>query len=173
MTHDRGTVTKHIVVMGVSGTGKSAVGRPLAAALGFAFADGDDFHGEANIAKMTAGHALTDVDRLPWLERMGAWMTAQRTEGRSTVLACSALRRSYRDVLRAAVPDTYFAHLIGTEELIRSRMESRKHFMPASLLRDQEQTLEPLEPNEIGTTFDVTQDVDEVVQQIIDALHHR
>ena len=129
-----------VVVMGVSGAGKSTVGPPLAAALGVPFADGDAFHPPANVAKMAAGTPLTDEDRWPWLAAIAAWLAGQEAGG---VVACSALRRAYRDRLREACAGVRFVHLAGERSLIGTRLASRAgHFMPASLLESQFATLE-------------------------------
>lgn len=145
-----------VVVMGVAGVGKSTVARLLAERLGAPFAEGDDFHPEANIAKMSAGIPLQDADRWPWLERIAAWMGAQVSEGQSGVVTCSALKRSYRDVLRTGDPDAFFVHLAGDRRLIGDRMSHRAgHFMPTTLLESQFDTLEPLQPDERGVVLDV------------------
>ncbi|NEM90935.1 gluconokinase [Galbitalea soli] len=136
-----------LVVMGVSGAGKSTVGAELARRAGLVFLDGDDLHPPRNVARMAAGHPLSDDDRWPWLEAVGAQLAA----GRAGVIACSALRRAYRDRIRALAPDAYFVHLDGGHELIASRLEARDHaFMPASLLSSQFETLEPLQDDEAG-----------------------
>jgi gluconokinase len=141
-----------VVVMGVSGSGKSTVGRLLAAELGWPFADGDDFHPPANVARMRAGQPLTDAQRAPWLAAIAAWISNQHD---GAVLACSALRRSYRDVLRGGGSDVRFALLSLEPALVAARMEHRVgHFMPESLLASQLATLEPLEPDEVGITVD-------------------
>src|SRR5699024_7381384 len=143
--------TTHVVVMGVSGSGKSTVATGLVRATGYAFAEADEFHPPANVAKMAAGHALVDEDRWPWLRALADWTAARQQEGVSTVMACSALRRSYRDVLRTGAPETSFVHVDGAASVIRKRMNHRDgHFMPASLLESQIATLEPLEPDEHG-----------------------
>jgi gluconokinase len=154
-----------VVVMGISGVGKSAVGHVLADRFAVEYADGDDFHSAANIAKMTAGTPLTDEDRWPWLADIGKWLAAHDSDG--GVISCSALRRAYRDVLVDAAPRTQFLHLTGDHDLIRSRMEHRKHFMPPSLLASQEQTLEPLQADEIGWAFDITPTPDEIVDAFV------
>jgi gluconokinase len=152
-----------IVVMGVSGSGKSTVGAALAQRLHVPFADADDFHPQANIAKMSAGHALDDNDRYPWLETIGDWL-AQRCDG-GGVMSCSALKRKYRDQLRKHCPTVGFLHLSGTPEVITRRQASRPgHFMPPSLLKSQFDTLEPLEPDENGVDVDVNQDIDAIVE---------
>ena len=154
-----------IVVMGVSGSGKSTVGAALAQRLRVPFADADDFHAPAGIAKMSAGHALDDDDRHPWLEKIGEWLAAHPGGG---VMSCSALKRSYRDQLRSHSPHTRFLHLHGTPEVIGRRQASRPgHFMPATLLRSQFDTLEPLQPDEDGVTIDVDQSIDSIVDQYV------
>ncbi len=151
-----------VVVMGVSGSGKSTVGAALAQRLRVPFADADDFHPAANIAKMTAGHPLDDDDRRPWLEAIGDWL-AQRCDT-GGVMSCSALKRSYREVLRRHCADVEFLHLSGTPEVIGRRQASRPgHFMPASLLASQFATLEPLDADERGTTLDVDQSIDTII----------
>jgi gluconokinase len=154
-----------IVVMGVSGSGKSTVGAALAQRLRVPFADADDFHPPANIAKMTAGQPLDDNDRYPWLEAIGEWL-AEHSDG--GVMSCSALKRKYRDQLRRHCPDVEFLHLSGTAEVIGNRQASRPgHFMPASLLASQFATLEPLGPDERGTTIDVDQNIDSIVDDYV------
>lgn len=154
-----------IVVMGVSGSGKSTVGAALAQRLRVPFADADDFHPPANIAKMTAGHALDDDDRYPWLEAIGEWLAYHRDGG---VMSCSALKRSYRDQLRRHCADIRFLHLSGTEDVIARRQASRPgHFMPAALLTSQFETLEPLDADEHGISIDVDQSIDSVVDTYV------
>lgn len=155
-----------IVAMGVSGSGKSTVGAALAQRLRVPFADADDFHPPANIAKMTAGEPLNDDDRYPWLESIGEWL-AQRCES-GGVMSCSALKRKYRDQLRRHCPDVEFLHLHGTPEVIAKRQASRPgHFMPASLLASQFETLEPLADDERGNTIDVDQSIDSIVDTYV------
>lgn len=155
-----------VVVMGVTGTGKSTVGALLAERLGVGFADGDDFHSRANIEKMAAGTPLTDDDRRPWLDSIGAW--ANRHGG---VVGCSALRRAYRDRLRAAAPGTVFVHLTGGRGLIENRMSHREgHFMPMALLDSQLATLEPLQADEAGVTVDVSGEPQETAARALAAL---
>ncbi|PQP47940.1 gluconokinase [Mycolicibacterium austroafricanum] len=154
-----------IVVMGVSGSGKSTVGAALAQRLRVPFADADDFHPPANIAKMSAGHPLDDENRYPWLESIGGWLARHPHGG---VMSCSALKRSYRDQLRRHCPDIEFLHLEGSIETIGRRQASRPgHFMPAALLESQFETLEPLEPGERGVTVDVDQSIDGIVENYI------
>ena len=155
-----------IVVMGVSGSGKSTVGAALAQRIRVPFADADDFHPPANIAKMTAGEALNDDDRYPWLEAIGEWLAARCTDG--GVMSCSALKHKYREQLRRHCGDVIFLHLAGSPEVIGRRQASRPgHFMPASLLASQFATLEPLTDDERGVTIDVDQDIDAVIESYL------
>ncbi|MGV0109298.1 gluconokinase [Arthrobacter sp. CP30] len=161
----------HVVVMGISGSGKTTIATRMAEQLGWVFAEADDFHPPANITKMTSGTALTDEDRWPWLESMRAWLTEQAHAGLSTVVTCSALRRSYRDVLTGADGDVRFVHLLGDTDLILDRMKTRSgHFMPESLLPSQISTLEPLEPDEQGVRIENTGTPAEVVAEVITRL---
>lgn len=161
-------MTGPIVVMGVSGSGKSTVGAALAQRLRVPFADADDFHPQANIDKMAAGHPLDDADRRPWLERVGQWLTEHREGG---VMSCSALKRSYRDQLRHHEPATVFLHLSGSKDVIGRRQAARPgHFMPPELLDSQFATLEPLASDEPGVAIDVAQDIDAIIEEF---LHHR
>jgi len=147
--------------MGVSGSGKSTVGAALAGRLRVPFEDADDLHPQANIDKMTRGEALDDDDRWPWLERIGGWLSEHADGG---VIACSALKRKYRDQLRHHCPEVEFLHLAGGRDLIEQRQASRPgHFMPSSLLTSQFETLEPLAPDERGVVLDVSGSVDELV----------
>lgn len=148
--------TVHVVVMGVSGTGKTTVARALADQLGATFAEGDSFHSRANVAKMTAGTPLTDDDRWPWLRDIAQWTSDRAEAGESTVVTCSALRRAYRDLLRGRVASTCFVHLDAPEEKLLERMRNRSHYMPPALLRSQLDTLEPLGDGEAGVTLDTT-----------------
>ena len=156
------------VVMGVSGCGKSEVGRRLAAALGVPFLEGDAYHPAANVAKMAAGIPLTDTDRAGWLRTLRDEIAAAHARGEGLVLACSALKRRYRDVLREADPGLHFAHLDGARSLIAQRMLARTaHFMPASLLDSQLADLEPLEPDEQGVRLDIVKDPVDLIQEIL------
>lgn len=164
-------MSTHLVVMGVTGTGKSTVARALQERLGWPFAEGDDLHPAANVAKMAAGVPLEDADRWPWLATIAAWTSEQAAEGHSTIVTCSALRRAYRDRLREAAPGTVFIHLAGSPELLAERMRARKgHFMPASLLQSQLDTLEPLEEDEAGLVVDVAGSTEAVVERVVEAL---
>ncbi|TDB74035.1 gluconokinase [Micromonospora sp. KC723] len=148
--------TRHVVVMGVSGVGKTTLARLLADATGLVFGEADEFHTAANVARMRSGVPLDDAARWPWLRELAGWMTARHREGVSTVLACSALKRSYRDVLREGPPTVDFVHLDGPADVIRARMSLRAgHYMPASLLDSQTDTLETLGPDERGVVLDL------------------
>lgn len=158
----------HLVVMGAAGCGKSTVGQMLRERLGWSFAEGDDFHPIANIAKMSSGVPLTDEDRWPWLDSIVAWTAREDEAGRNTVVTCSALRRVYRDRLRTAPGRTLFVHLHGSESLLAERLSARPgHFMPPSLLPSQLATLEQLDPDEGGVVLDVTAPVPDLVEQAI------
>jgi gluconokinase len=151
--------------MGVSGSGKSTVGAALALRLGVSFADADAFHPQANIAKMAAGRPLTDDDRYPWLDAVGEWLAHHGDGG---VMSCSALKRKYRDQLRAHCLQIEFLHLTGSPQLIGRRQTSRLgHFMPSSLLKSQFDTLEPLGPDENGVAIDVGESVDAIVETFV------
>jgi gluconokinase len=159
-----------LVVMGVSGSGKTTVGRLLADALSADFTDGDDLHPEANRAKMAAGRPLTDADRAPWLAAVGAWIDEHLAAGRRGVIPCSALRRRYRDQLRR--PGVGFVYLNGSYELIAERLRQRHgHFMPADLLESQFADLEPPQPDEHALSVDISLPPDQQVTAIVRALH--
>lgn len=143
-----------VVVMGVSGCGKSTVGQQLAERLGLPFVEGDTLHPPENVARMAAGIPLTDEDRWPWLDRIAQALADARDGG--VVVACSALKRAYRDRLRSAAPDLALVHLRGTRDVLAARLASRRgHYMPASLLDSQLQTLQPPEPDERAIELDV------------------
>ncbi len=155
------SVDHPIVVMGVSGSGKSTVGAALAGRLRVPFEDADDLHPSANVAKMSRGEPLDDSDRFPWLDLIGMWLVNHSDGG---VIACSALKRKYRDQLRGHLPEVEFLLLHGSREVIEQRQAARPgHFMPASLMSSQFQTLEPLAPDERGVVLDVDQSVDQLV----------
>lgn len=163
-----------VVVMGPSGAGKSVVGEALATQLaerfpGIDFVDSDDLHPAANVKKMRAGIALEDADRWPWLARVGEALAA--AEGTGRVIACSALRRAYRDAIRAACPDTAFVELVVPADELGDRVSDRPgHFMPATLLASQLGALEPLQDDERGIRIENTGHLDEVVTRVIAAL---
>ncbi|MFD9483504.1 gluconokinase [Streptomyces sp. NPDC059991] len=162
--------TPHVVVvMGVAGTGKTTIGPLVAAALGVPYAEGDDFHPAANVAKMSAGVPLDDGDRWPWLDAIGQW--AHRRAGLGGVVSSSALKRAYRDRLRAAAPGLVFLHLTGDRELIERRMSERKgHFMPTALLDSQFATLQPLGADEAGVAVDIAGTPEEITDRAVAAL---
>ncbi|NJC70524.1 gluconokinase [Planosporangium thailandense] len=171
-TNRRGaTPTRHIVVMGVSGSGKTTVAKEIGRLTALAFAEADEFHSADNVAMMRAGVPLDDADRWPWLRALATWMAARAGEGVSTVLACSALKRSYRDVLRLGAPDTEFVHLDGPVEVIRERLATRAgHYMPASLLDSQVAILEPLQADESGLVLDASLTPAELVSAAVSKL---
>ncbi len=160
-----------VVVMGVSGAGKSTVARLLADRLAWPMAEADEFHPAANIAKMSAGAPLTDADRAPWLAAIRDWITGRAAAGESTVVTCSALKRAYRDVLRQAGARVRFLSLHGTADVIGDRLHRRAgHFMPPSLLRSQFDALEPLWSDEDGAAVDVAGTPELIVEHAVTRL---
>jgi gluconokinase len=160
-----------VVVMGVSGSGKTTVAKGIAVSMHWIFAEGDAFHPEANVEKMHSGIPLTDEDRWPWLRLIGDWMSEQERAGVSSVVTCSALRRVYRDLLREGRPAVRFCHVTAPEAAIAGRLEHRQdHYMPPSLLASQFATLEPLEPDEPGVTVSGEGAQTEVLTRALDAL---
>lgn len=152
MTRPRG----QIVVMGVSGCGKSTTGAALAQALGWPFIEGDGFHPPGNLAKMAAGVALEDADRAPWLRALAQELARRDGLGQGVVLGCSALKRAYRDILRGGAPRLGFLHLHGSQGLLEQRLAQRAgHFFPPRLLQSQLAALEMLAPDEDGTVIDL------------------
>ncbi len=163
--------SRHIVVMGVSGCGKSTVAMGLSERLGYVFGDADRFHPEENIAKMSAGIPLTDADRDSWLHELARWMQQEARHGHCTVMACSALKVAYRDILRSGPAPVEFVHLHGPASVMRSRMTAREgHFMPPALLESQIAALEPLLPHEDGVTLEVTRSPTELVSDVVERL---
>ena len=157
-----------VVVMGVSGVGKTTIGSALAARIGCDFLDGDDWHPPQNVARMAAGTSLTDADRWPWLDRLNALLRERVAGGKHAVLACSALKQAYRDRLAAGLERCEFVFLHGSYDLIRDRMESRRHrYMPASLLQSQ---FAALELPERAIAVDVAQSPERCVEEISAAL---
>ncbi|NAZ85752.1 gluconokinase [Kineococcus indalonis] len=137
--------------MGVSGSGKTTVAQAVSRARGWEYAEGDDFHPRANVDKMRAGTPLDDEDRWPWLRAVAAWIGEREADGESVVVTCSALRRAYRDLLREGHPSVRFCHLTVPEAVLAERLAARRgHYMPASLLHSQLETLEDLQPDEPG-----------------------
>lgn len=144
-----------VVVTGVAGSGKSTIGEELARRLGVEFAEGDELHPRANVAKMSRGEPLTDDDRWPWLAAIGGWLAARAETG--GVASCSALKRAYRDALAASAPRVWFLHADAPPEVIKQRMRDRRgHFMPESLVDSQFADLEPLGDDERGARLDIT-----------------
>ena len=157
-----------IVLMGVSGCGKSTIGRKLATALGVPYVEGDEFHPPENVARMAAGIALTDTDRQGWLETLRDRLKQAAHDGKGLVLGCSALKRSYRDTLRDGAPHLVLVHLHGSRELLETRMSARRgHYMPASLLDSQLATLQPPTAEERALSIDVAGDADAIVADIL------
>lgn len=161
-----GAEARVLVVMGVSGSGKSTLAATLADQLGWDLAEGDDMHPAANVEKMQAGTPLTDDDRWPWLDLVAAWIREHLESGSPGVVTCSALKRSYRDVLRA--PGVVFVHVAGDTGTIEQRMTARSgHFMPTSLLASQLATLEPPQPDEAHLTVAADRSPDEEAAEVV------
>jgi gluconokinase len=163
-----------VVVMGVSGSGKTTVGKLLAGRLGWQYQEGDALHPPENVAKMSAGTPLTDTDRIPWLHRIAVRIDDWRSRGESGVVTCSALKRAYRDIIIGNRPDVGLVHLKGSRELIGQRMAARKgHFMPAALLDTQFATLQEPAPEERAIVVDVGGTPPEIVDKIVRRLAER
>ena len=166
---DRPSVT--VVLMGVSGSGKSTVMQRMVERLGWPFAEGDDFHTNANVAKMAAGRPLTDDDRWPWLRAIAAWIGERERVAENAVVTCSALRKRYRDLLLDGHPSVRFAHLVVDRDLLASRMAQRRgHYMPPVLLDSQLNTLEPLRDDEAGFVISGDLSPDRIVDEVVSAL---
>lgn len=162
---------EHLVLMGVAGCGKTTAADNLHHALGWPVAEADGFHPTANIEKMSRGVALTDEDRWPWLESLRDWMSERAAEGVRTIVTCSALKRSYRDLLSTADGRVFFVHLCARPEVLRDRMAHREgHFMPATLLPSQFATLEPLADDEDGVTVTSQETPEKTLDAILAAL---
>lgn len=160
-----------VVVMGVSGCGKSTVGRQLAAALSVGYLEGDDLHSVANVEHMRSGRALTDEQRRDWLEMLSARLAQAQARSQGLVVSCSALKRTYRDVLRRGAPDLRLVHLHADRAVLAERSAKRQgHYMPLSLLDSQFATLEPPGPDEGALTFEVTQSPGQIVRAVTQAL---
>lgn len=163
-----------VVVMGVSGCGKSTVGRALAAALQVPYVEGDELHPPQNVALMAAGTPLTDADRLGWLASVGQRLCDEEARLHGVVVSCSALKRKYRDQLRAAAPAVQFVYLHGTQAVLAQRLANRKgHYMPASLLQSQLDTLEPPAADEQALAFDIQLGLDDIVAGALASLPAR
>ena len=160
-----------MVIMGVSGSGKSTVGELLGHRLGVPFIDGDDLHPAANKEKMRTGIPLDDDDRRPWLQEIGRTLQSHQQDGQGVIVACSALKRRYRDLLREHAPEVVFLHLQGSADTLAARMAARNHeFMPATLLTSQLEALEPLEADERHMLLDVRQSPSELADRAAAAL---
>ncbi|MEY8579282.1 gluconokinase [Corynebacteriaceae bacterium 6-324] len=160
--NDHSLVSRYVVLMGVSGSGKSSVGERLSPLVGLPYRDGDDMHPQSNIDKMESGTPLNDEDRMPWLKNVGEELAVSG----GLMIGCSALKRSYRDLIRSYCQEAVFVHLAGDFELLSERMNARTgHFMPASLLKSQFETLQQLEPDEAGVVIDIEPSEEEVAQQ--------
>jgi gluconokinase len=160
-----------LIVMGVSGSGKTTLAQGIAARMGWLYAEGDDFHSQANVNKMASGHPLTDEDRWPWLRSIGTWIDEHEKDGRSAVVTCSALRRVYRDLLRGDREHVRFVYLEVPEDVLRDRLEHRTgHYMPPSLLPSQLATLEPLQPDEPGVVVHAHADPEDSINEALDKL---
>jgi gluconokinase len=160
--------TTSIVVMGVSGSGKTSVAAELAKRLGWEYIEGDDLHPEANVAKMSAGIPLDDADRWPWLQRIAEVIGEHEAAGSSFLVTCSALKRSYRDLLRNGHPSVWFAHVQVSEEVLTDRLHQRQgHYMPPSLLGSQLATLQPLADDEPGAVIPGDASLEDTVTELI------
>ena len=161
-----------LVVMGVSGSGKSTIAEKLAERLGWVFEDGDRFHPAGNVAKMSAGQPLTDEDRWPWLQAIADEIDRVCKAGERAVIACSALKHAYRDILVHGRSDVRIVFLNGTQALIADRLAKRKgHFMPAGLLDSQFKTLEPPEKSEHPVTVSIDASIETIVEDIVRQLN--
>ncbi len=168
MDNDIGRTPCALVVMGVSGSGKSTIGEKLAERLGWSYEDGDKFHPASNVAKMSAGQPLTDEDRWPWLRAIADEIDSVCEAGEHAVIACSALKHAYRDILVHGRNDVRIIYLKGTQDLIASRLALRKgHFMPPGLLASQFKTLEPPDAGENPVTVSIDASVETIVDDII------
>ena len=166
--HNRRAVDTGYIIMGVSGSGKTEIGSRLAQALGVEFVEGDAYHSPTNIRKMSAGIPLTDEDRKEWLQAIAKRVRAANDSGRGVVVACSALKRSYRDLLRAEAAPVQFVFLRGSRELIAKRLGQRKgHFMPPALLDSQFCTLEEPAPDEHAWVVDINDSPDAIVASLV------
>lgn len=162
---------QHIVVMGVSGAGKSTTGEALARHLGWPFTEGDAFHPAANVEKMHNGIALTDEDRDPWLHALADELGRYEASGQNSVMGCSALKRAYRDILRSGAPRVRFLLVHGTREVLTERLANRKgHFFAPSLLESQLATLEMLQADEDGVVIDMSLSIDDQVREALKLL---
>lgn len=166
-----GKTPRVLVLMGVSGCGKTTVAALLAGNFGWDFEEGDALHPQSNVEKMHAGHPLTDEDRWPWLEKVAGWIEAQLEAGKDGVVTCSALKRSYRDILNRRGSGVFFVYLAGSQEVIKARLAARHgHFMPSSLLESQFADLEEPAADEPALRVDIGPPPQQIVRKIIDEL---
>ena len=171
MGNDKGGIPCALIVMGVSGSGKTTIAERLAERLTWSFEDGDKFHPPSNVAKMSAGHPLTDEDRRPWLQAIADEIDRICAAGQRAVIACSALKRAYRDSLVHGRKDVRIVYLDGSEQLIAERLARRKgHFMPAGLLESQFEALEPPAREENPVTASIDASVETIVDDIVHQL---
>lgn len=167
-------MTTTIVLMGVAGAGKTTVMAELAGWLGWAAAEGDDFHSPANVARMRAGQPLIDEDRLPWLRALAAWIGEREAAGESALVSCSALKRAYRDLLRTGHGSVWFVHLVAPSTTLAARLDSRPgHYMPSTLLASQLASLEQLAPDEPGVAVSSDGSLEGVIEEILGSLAAR
>lgn len=165
------TTPRALIVMGVSGSGKTTISTLLAARLGWEVADADSFHSDDNLRKMRDGIPLADEDRWPWLRTIAAWLDTLRREGRQGIVACSALKRAYRDLLLDGRPDVRLVYLKAEPELVRDRMASRRdHFMPAALVQSQFEALEVPQADEHPISVSVDASPESIVTQILKSI---
>lgn len=160
-----------LIVMGVSGSGKTTLAEGIADAMDWLYAEGDDFHSQANVSKMASGVPLTDEDRWPWLRSIGTWIDEHERDRRSAVITCSALKRSYRDLLRDGRDHVRFVYLEVPQQVLEERLARRTgHYMPPSLLPSQLETLEPLQADEDGVVVHAHQSPEASVTEALDLL---
>jgi gluconokinase len=160
-----------LIVMGVSGSGKTTLAEGIADAMGWLYAEGDDFHSQANVSKMASGQPLTDEDRWPWLRSIGTWIDEHEIDGRSAVITCSALKRTYRDLLREGRDHVRFVYLDVPQQVLEERLAKRTgHYMPPSLLPSQLETLEPLQDDEAGVVVHAHQSPEASVTEALELL---
>jgi gluconokinase len=160
-----------LVIMGVSGSGKTTIAEELGRRLGWEYAEGDEFHPPENVEKMASGHPLTDEDRWPWLEKIAAWIAWHEELHKNIIITCSALKVVYRDLLRRENPSVFFVHVDAAREVLEKRMSQRRgHYMPASLLDSQLDTLQPLTPGEPGKAVPGDAEPEAVVASVVDLL---
>lgn len=168
---DAASHAQFLIVMGVSGSGKTTLGEGIAEAMGWLYAEGDDFHSQANVSKMASGVPLTDEDRWPWLRAIGTWIDEHERDGRSAVVTCSALKRTYRDLLREGRDHVRFVYLDVLQEVLEERLAKRTgHYMPPSLLPSQLSALEPLQDDEDGVVVHAHQTPEASLAEALDLL---